>query len=78
MLSSQDELFLLHSIRPPERIRPSTHKASKAVKVSIQLSIQSYCFNNQLSSGSQVKTSTYTGSFPRRWKRIPVFQGKSH
>ena len=35
-------------------------------KVSIQLLIQSYCFNNQLSSGSQVKTSTYTGPCPRR------------
>lgn len=34
-------------------------------KVSIQLSIQSYCFNNQLSSGSQVKTSTYTGEIQK-------------
>lgn len=48
--------------------------------VSIQLSIQSYCFNNQLSLGSQVKTSTYNWSWscPRRGKRIPVFISQSH
>ncbi|GAB2236488.1 hypothetical protein Droror1_Dr00028079 [Drosera rotundifolia] len=41
------------------RLRLSPNKNNK---VSIQLSIQSYCFNKQMSSGSQVKTSTYTGS----------------
>lgn len=46
--------------------------------VSILLSIQSYCFNNQLSLGSQVKTSTYHWSCPRRWKRIRACFLNSH
>lgn len=63
---------------PPLLISLSIKKALSPLhnnKVSIQLSIQSYCFNNQLSSGSQVKTSTYTGEMKKNsclQKSIPL------